>query len=304
MITRQIIDMVDVGIVTFDKELHISDWNNWMKYHSGLSLDDVKGKKIHELFENLNKPWFHNNCRSVIKFGNYAFFSQKLHNYCIPLKAEGKFRKEYDFMQQNCTLGPLRDEKNRITELFLMVNDVTEISHYEKVLTEMANFDGLTGAWSRQYFDRRIEEECSRNRRFKRSMSIIMLDVDHFKNVNDTLGHLYGDFVLKEMVTIIKNRIREIDLLARYGGEEFVILLPETDKDQSLFLAEEIRKIIEKHQFIWRGNKMDITISLGVSSLNNETCKLEELMKEADDALYLSKDGGRNCVSTIVSSEK
>lgn len=301
MIDSQIIDMVDMGIIILDRELNITDWNKWVEYRSDFSSQEVMGNKITALFDNLDVPWFHNNCRSVLKFGNYAFFSQKLHHYCIPMKAEGRFRSQFQHMQQNCTLGPLRDEKRRIVGLFLMISDVTEITHYEAVLTEMAHTDGLTGIWNRQYFDKRLKEECARNQRFKRNMSIIMFDVDHFKEVNDTLGHQYGDFVLKEMTNLVKSRVRDIDLLARYGGEEFIILLPETALKQGLHLAEVLREMVESHQFIHNGNSMAVTASFGVSATCNDTCVLEELIKEADDSMYLSKKRGRNCVSSIVS---
>lgn len=304
MINRQIVDMVDIGIIILDRDLVITDWNKWIQFRSGLSQEEVAGKKITDLYDNLNVSWFLNNSRSVLKFGNYAFFSQKLHNYCIPLKTEGRFRNHFDYMQQNCTLGPLRDEKRRIIGLFLMISDVTEITHYETVLTEMAHTDGLTGIWNRQYFDRRLKEECARNQRFKRDMSILMFDVDHFKKVNDTLGHQYGDFVLKELTSIIKTRIRDIDFLARYGGEEFILLLPETNLKQSMHLAEVLRKLVAEHHFISNGNTMEITISLGVSTICKKTCFLEDLIKQADDALYLSKKRGRNCVSSIVSPEE
>lgn len=304
MINRQILDMVDVGIITLDRDLKITDWNKWIEYRSEKETASIMDKKITDIFENLDKPWFINNCRSSLKFGNYAFFSQKLHKYCIPLKAEGKLRKHFDFMQQNCTLGPLRDEKRKIIGLFLMVTDVTEITHYEIALTKMANEDGLTGVWNRQFFDRRIKEECSRHRRFKRTLTVIIFDIDYFKKVNDTLGHPFGDFVLQELTSIIKNRIRDIDLLARYGGEEFIILLPETELNQGVHLAEVLRELTEKHQFIHEGNNVSITISLGVASTSGSECQLEDLIKRADDALYESKKKGRNRVSSIVSAAK
>lgn len=296
--------MIDVGIVTIDLDLKITDWNKWIEYRSGKTKESVLGKNILKLYPNLDQNWFKNNCQSVKKFGNYAFFSQKLHQYCIPLRTEGKFKDQFNYMQQNCTLGPLRNEKRKVSGFFLMINDVTEISNYELELTKLANIDGLTGIYNRMYFERRIQEEYSRHIRFKGSMSIVMLDIDFFKNVNDTLGHQYGDFVLKQLAFLIKNRIRQIDILARYGGEEFILILPGTKLEQGLNVAETLRQIIEENQFDSNGILMKITISLGVSALSNESDTPELLVKQADDALYLSKENGRNKVSSIVSENK
>ena len=304
MIAQQVFDMVNAGIITLNKDLEITDWNKWIEYRSELTKDKVLGKKLLELFPNLDKDWFKTNCRSVIKFGNYAFFSQRLHQFCIPLKPGGKFRNEFNNMQQNCTLGPIRDEKRKITGFFLIINDVTEITHFEKELVRMANVDGLTSVYNRTYFDKRIEEEFLRHKRYKRPMCVIMLDIDFFKVVNDTLGHQYGDYVLKELVILIQKRIREIDILARYGGEEFILILPETDLDQAVVVAESLRGIVEQHKFISSGETMDITISLGVSDLKKDLKNPDALIKEADDALYHSKENGRNMVSTIVSKNK
>jgi len=145
MMSDQIISMVDIGIITLDKDLTITDCNNWIEFRCYQKKAEIINRNIIEAFPNLDKEWFKTNCRSVLKFGNYAFFSQKLHEYCIPLKVSGKFRKEFEYMQQNCTLAPIRDEKKKIIGFFLIINDVSDIIHYEKKLVRMANIDGLTG---------------------------------------------------------------------------------------------------------------------------------------------------------------
>jgi len=135
-------------------------------------------------------------------------------------------------------------------------------------------------------------------------MCIILFDIDYFKKVNDSLGHQYGDFILKQLAKLVKERIRDIDIFARYGGEEYVLILPETDIKEGLIVAESIRSIIECHQFLSNGKYMPIKISLGISSINENSENPETLLKEADEALYLSKKNGRNMVSTIVSENK
>lgn len=304
MIPDQILDMIDAGIITLDKDLKIIDWNKWIDFRSELKISDVRNHFITEIFPNLDNKWFKSNCHSVFKFGNFAFFSHKLHPYCIPLKTDGKYRDRYTRMQQDCTLGPIRNKKNEITGLFLTVRDVTEISHYQAELIRLANIDGLTEVNNRLYFEKRISEEVSRHLRFKRPMCIVMLDIDFFKSVNDNLGHQYGDFVLKELSRLILGRIREIDILSRYGGEEFIIILPETDLEEGIHVAESLRELIENHQFLSNGKKLTITISLGVSVLDENNNNSEKIIRDADEALYLSKEKGRNRVSTIVSGNK
>jgi diguanylate cyclase (GGDEF)-like protein len=123
-----------------------------------------------------------------------------------------------------------------------------------------------------------------------------MFDIDHFKQVNDTHGHLAGDSVLKTLAATVKNKIRREDLFARYGGEEFAIVLPEIDGHNARQFAEKIRRIVELTDFRFEGVKMDVTISLGVAALDQETTDAAGLVKHADERLYEAKNAGRNCV--------
>ena len=122
--------------------------------------------------------------------------------------------------------------------------------------------------------------------------SLLMLDIDHFKNVNDTYGHDMGDFVLKELCSAIKNMIRKTDIFGRWGGEEFLLILPNTNKDEAISIATKIRNIIENHKFDYIPQ---VTISIGVS-VYNEKSRKEIFLKKVDDALYKAKSSGRNCV--------
>jgi diguanylate cyclase (GGDEF)-like protein len=123
-----------------------------------------------------------------------------------------------------------------------------------------------------------------------------MFDIDHFKQVNDTHGHLAGDSVLKALAATVKNKIRREDLFARYGGEEFAIVLPEIDGHNAHQFAEKIRRIVEAADFRFEGVKMDVTISLGVAVLDQQTTDAAGLIKHADERLYEAKNAGRNCV--------
>jgi diguanylate cyclase (GGDEF)-like protein len=163
-------------------------------------------------------------------------------------------------------------------------------------LKKEAAFDRLTNAYSRREFDRIIEHSIANSQRHKRSLSIIMLDLDHFKNVNDVYGHLVGDTVLREVSKKLHESIRKGDYLARYGGEEFIVILPETKILRAMELAERLRKAIEDHRIAISPEKvLKITASFGVASLKSTSDK-ESLLHEADEMMYRAKEHGRNIV--------
>ena len=156
----------------------------------------------------------------------------------------------------------------------------------------MAATDHLTGIANRRQFRERLDEEFNRADRYHESLSLVMLDLDHFKQVNDEYGHDVGDQVLVELTEQIKSQIREIDLFARWGGEEFLIMLPETDRDTARTMVERIRHHVESHAF---GQPPHITISLGLVTLRSSDDP-DTFISRADKALYKAKAAGRNCV--------
>ncbi len=299
MIVSQIFDMLDAGIVILDRDLVVFKWNRWMSTHSKISSEEIVGKPLFEFYPELNKSWFLRNCKSVLTFGNFAFISQKLHKYCFPFKSYyNTLGYRFDYMQQSCTVGPLRDENNEITYIYITVQDVTEIVAYEQKLIEMNIKDGLTGVYNRRFFEPRLEEEFQRHRRYNRALSLIMLDIDHFKRINDNYGHQAGDFILKALTALVEKKIRIVDIFARYGGEEFCCLLPETSIDSAKVVAENIRKQVQDELFQFKDMEIKLTVSQGVAALSKDIENAESLLKKADDALYSAKNTGRNKVVT------
>ncbi|MBU0504162.1 MAG: GGDEF domain-containing protein [Candidatus Omnitrophica bacterium] len=166
---------------------------------------------------------------------------------------------------------------------------------YEKV-QELAIRDSLTHILSRRYFLERFVEEINRSRKFDYSLAFLMIDIDYFKDLNDRYGHLVGDVILKEVSRIIKDNIRQIDILGRYGGEEFCLALPETEKEEAKFAAERIREAIEDALIRAYDEDLRITLSVGIAVFPGDAQDTDALIDRADQALYKAKQSGRNKV--------
>lgn len=179
-----------------------------------------------------------------------------------------------------------------------LLEAVAALQAANEQLTVLATTDALTGAMNRHQFIERARYEMARATRYRQPLSLVMIDADHFKSINDTAGHAGGDAVLRDMVSICQYQLRETDLLARYGGEEFLLLLPGTPAAAAGTLAERLRQVIERHSVITPAGWVSYTVSLGVSGFDGAGgMTLEELMAQADAALYEAKRNGRNRVA-------
>lgn len=173
----------------------------------------------------------------------------------------------------------------------------TERLTYDK-LHEEANTDGLTKCYNKMYFNNKLDLEVKKSKVTGTPLSLIIFDLDHFKNLNDNYGHDAGDYVLKEMAELLRdNGIRSGDVFARYGGEEFVVLLPKTNLKQAFEIAERLRKLVESHPFTYDGKRLPVAASIGVADYRDGVETGTDLFKRADSAVYKSKDGGRNQVN-------
>jgi len=289
----QIFDTVNIGLVILDKDIKVRYWNRWMAARSGIPAGRIIGEPIFDFFPHLNTSSFNKNCKAVLSFGNFAFFSQKLHRFLFPFKPDSSFGYRFDLMQQNCTMGPLRAEDNAITSLYLIVQDVTELATYEQKLIEMNTIDALTGIYNRRFLETRLKEECERHSRYFKPLSVLMIDIDFFKKVNDIHGHQGGDLVLKNVASKAVSVIRKTDFMARYGGEEFCCLLPETDAIAAETVAEKLRVQIEGMESHFQNKQISVTISIGISSIEPGDSP-DTLLNRADEALYQAKRSGRN----------
>ncbi|MHB9095360.1 MAG: GGDEF domain-containing protein, partial [Eubacteriales bacterium] len=166
---------------------------------------------------------------------------------------------------------------------------------YNAQVEELANTDPLTGIYNYRYFTERLDKELELSKRFNRFLCLIIIDIDHFKDFNDTYGHPTGDLALKGAATVFRQNIRDKDVLCRYGGEEFLILLPSTGIEEAFKCAERIRESIQHHPVVINGEQtVHITISGGVASYPLDAGTGEQLLRIADEVLYSAKHKGRN----------
>jgi diguanylate cyclase (GGDEF)-like protein len=170
-------------------------------------------------------------------------------------------------------------------------------AEYHEEIYRLTIIDALTDTHNKRYLLEFLDRELSRSARYTRPLALIMFDLDRFKAINDELGHLGGDFTLREMAACVKTCVRKEELFARYGGEEFLIVLPETNLEGAVIVAERLRSMVEKHPFQYEGKSYPLTVSVGVAATNGDRpLSPSDLIGEADEKLFQAKREGRNRV--------
>jgi len=169
-----------------------------------------------------------------------------------------------------------------------------EAKYYEEIY-RMTIVDGLTQIHNKRYLFEALERELIRARRHSRALSLVMFDIDFFKRINDQCGHLAGDYVLRELAEVVQDRIRRDEVFARYGGEEFAIMMPETELQGAVTLAETLREKVAEHRFSFQGEHISVTVSMGCAAIEGED-NATQLIARADEKLYDAKRSGRNRV--------
>jgi len=206
----------------------------------------------------------------------------------------GELSKQFLEMRKMISrqIEQLDDFKAKLDESNMKVFDAN------RQLKELSIRDGLTSLFNRRYFDDRLEEEVQRSQRYNRKFALEMVDIDHFKQLNDTHGHLYGDEILKKIALIMVEKTRDTDIVCRYGGEEFVIMLIEVDEQNAYAHAERLREAIASSLFSNGQGPLSeqITISVGVACFPQDANDKKRLLNSSDSALYAAKHGGRNQV--------
>lgn len=185
-------------------------------------------------------------------------------------------------------LKSMSDKKNQLHK------EIIQRKIAEEKYKKLSVTDPLTNLYNRRYFFEKANEEITRSERYDRPLSIIMIDADYFKNINDEHGHQAGDFILKSIAERLLNNLRPCDVPARFGGEEFCLLMPETDIEMALHVAERLRHAIADEQFTFEDKEINLTCSFGVAEKNNDEHTVSSIISRADNALYNAKNEGRN----------
>lgn len=300
-----IVKWVDVGIFVINREMEVTLWNNFMANHSGQSAADVVGRNLFESFPELQKNWLKKKIDSVFILKNFAFTSWEQRPYLFRFPHNRPITGGVDFMYQNCTFLPIKNERGEVEAVCVTLFDATDtgisqtmLKQAMAALEESSNRDGLTGIFNRRYLEQRLDSEFSRCKRYGGIFSLILFDLDHFKKVNDTYGHLAGDQVLCEVTSRITPMLRSTDVFGRYGGEEFTVMLAATELHGAQILAERLREVIAEAPVQFNNIEIPVTISVGLTQIRSRSEKYETLIHEADTSLYASKEGGRNRVTT------
>ncbi|CCH49655.1 sensor domain-containing diguanylate cyclase [Pseudodesulfovibrio piezophilus] len=275
------------AIIMIDNQGHISFWNDAAERLFGYTEREAIGRDVHDLIASPDE-------REKSKKGMRGF----------PLTGKGPaigIVTEHMGLHKDGLQFPVERSISsfRLGESWYAVatiRDITEQKATEAKLRQLATTDGLTGLNNRRRFMELSEQELSHAIRYRRPLSIFMLDIDHFKRINDDYGHDVGDKVLRFMADISETALRNADILGRLGGEEFGVLLPETDENAAMDVAERLRHAIEENSIQEGEEVLNVTVSIGVSTLSSGLNTIKSLLKQADKALYEAKESGRNRV--------
>ncbi len=278
VIFERIINSSVDGVLAFDRDFRYTVWNPGMERITGIGKAETLGRSVFEAF-----PVFK-------EMGKDRFLSEALSGKTIVVKERsyvipGTGRQ--GFFEGH--FSPLCNESGEIIGGLAIIRDVTERKQAQEALAEQAVRDALTNLYNRRYFNHRIQEEISRADRNRQSLAILLCDIDHFKNINDTRGHHAGDEVLKAVAQEVQQSTRGTDLVFRWGGDEMVVVLSDTNRQGIVIATERIRKGVHK---ISKTIGADLDMSIGVALYPEHGRTVDELIRLADRALYIAKKGG------------
>ncbi|HHW01585.1 MAG TPA: PAS domain S-box protein [Thermoanaerobacterales bacterium] len=272
------------AIIMIDSKGDVTFWNPAAERLFGYSREEVMGKELHRLM--IQDERLYDVYKEAFKRFQLSGKRSAV-GKTIELKAKHKDGNEID-VELSLSAVKIKD----VWHALGIVRDISERKRFEELLYRQSITDPLTNVYNRRFFMQMLEQEMERTRRYGKSFSVIMFDLDHFKSVNDRFGHSAGDMVLKSVADMIKGRTRKTDYFARWGGEEFIILLPETSVEDAAGLAEELREQLSSMTLPEVGG---VTASFGVAGYRPSDT-IDTILLRADSMLYEAKAAGRNCV--------
>lgn len=296
-----VLSSIDVGLMVIDRNFRVQVWNNFMENHSARTPAQVVGHEVFELFDDFPQDWFRRKVESVLLLKCRAFTTWEERPYLFRFRNYRPITGATEFMYQNSTFMPLKSADGEISHVGVIIYDVTDIAVSKRELQTangqleyLSRTDGLTGLNNRAYWEHSLNNEFRRAKRTQEPCVLMMLDIDHFKIINDTYGHQAGDEVLRRTADALHTSVRNTDIPGRYGGEEFAIVLIDTTAEGARIVGERLRHDIESTPVCYEGKKICYTISLGVAELESSMYSPHNWIECADHALYEAKHNGRN----------
>ena len=297
-----IFETINNGIIILDEDLNILAWNKWLEVRTNKKSSEMIGKNICKEFDYINENKLKRKIKSVLVTNNASFYSIDPHKFLIDIKVNTIVNKVFESMQQDITIVPYDIEKKLVCLYIYDNTKLCEINYkleeLNDKLKELSNCDPLTNVYNRRYFSEISNKMLSLTTRNSHDLGIIILDIDKFKNINDTYGHGLGDKVIIALAQNLKEIVRDSDIVSRFGGEEFVILMYNINLENAQNVAEKIRQHVEAIEIIDNDLTLRFTVSLGVALYDEaiDNKNLEYTLKRADKALYMAKQNGRNQV--------
>lgn len=307
-ILRDTLDCIDEGTIVLNEKYEILYWNNYMEYLTGIKLENVLQRNIYSVLPGLNKKYFKDLIQNIMQNECKMFLSAAMHKDLISIDKKlnlkiSKLRSD----DRNVILLEFIDVTNQflhIEQLRKYVHDLyllnKELKEKEKIIKNLAYYDKLTGVANRTLFYKYAEKFLDGAKRNNKLLGLMFIDVNKFKNINDTYGHEVGDRVLVRVADILTKATRKNDVVARYGGDEFLILLPDI-KSFNNYKSIVSRIINNKNKIINDEKQINISLSIGVSFYPKNGDSIDELIVKADKAMYVAKnkDGEDNCFCDI-----
>ncbi len=292
-------DPLPIGVLVLDNQLRIRAWNRWLSEHTGIPDGRAISQRLEDLFPGFRNPRFQIAIEQVMRNAGPQILSQALHRYLIPIELPHLARHGFGLMRQHVHIEAHESDGERLA--LVSIIDVTgsvlrteALSDVAQRLEQDVNRDPLTGLFNRRFMWEWLEHQQRQAQRHNYPIAAMMLDVDHFKRINDRHGHPVGDRVLQDLARQLTAWVRESDIVVRYGGEEFLILMPCCDQTLGCEVAERI--VRQTRQCSLGGQPVGaVTCSIGVSLYETGSAlSAPDLINLADNRLYLAKQSGRD----------
>lgn len=298
-----LLSSIEMGIIIVDANFKVEVWNRFMENHSQIKTEDIVGATLFDRFPEIQPDWLKQKCQPAFSLATSVFNIWEQRPYLFKFEPARNFTSDTDFMYQNITITPIKNGAGDVIKLCFLVLDVTDqalnkirLDSVNSELKTVSRIDGLTGLYNRRYWQERFDRESTLSLRNKSCHCLLMIDIDHFKKINDNYGHQTGDQVIIHIAEVINLATRKTDIPGRYGGEEFVVLLTDTTAEYAAKVAERIRKAVSQSIVKYEGLEVKYTCSIGVAQHRASYKRAQMWLEVADQALYKAKNEGRNRV--------